>query len=288
MHSTYDRFKAFAQTASLWTGKLAGVQQFQLSQLNFKHLQESEESLELPRIPMGTVLGKRAEYFFKFCIEQSANYELLAANTQIFKNKTTIGELDYIIREEATQQVLHVELVYKFYIVEDGHQRTSKFLSADQNLHLSRYIGPNRRDSFIKKFDHLQSRQLPLLYKPETATFLEEQQIDVGAVQQQVCFLAHVFIPRQNWQDDSKYINKRCIVGYYMDELAFAKAETSNTYYLPEKHAWKMQPHELESSYTHAQSLPIAIDSLQRGFAPLIWMQLADGTFERFFIVASR
>jgi hypothetical protein len=284
--SHLDRFKAFYQTASFWSGRLAGVQQFPLSNFDFRHLKESDKQLVLPSIPIGTVLGKRAEYFFQFCVEQSSNYNLLLANEQIYRGKQTIGELDYIIQDRYSKNIIHVELVYKFYIYEPSKSYHSKYLSEDQNQTLAHYVGPNRRDYFIKKLDHLLSKQLPLLYQPETEARLKELGIYSDGMEQQICFLAHVFIPRAAWQQEFKYLNKKCIVGYYMEEPAFAKAETTNAYFIPEKKEWKMRPQVLENSFSHIEVLQHANSILKRGFAPMIWMQLADGSFERFFIVS--
>jgi hypothetical protein len=284
--SHLDRFEAFYQTASFWNGKLAGVQQFPLSNFDFHHLQESDEELVLPSIPAGTVLGKRAEYFFQFCVEQSSNYNLLLANEQIFRGKDTIGELDYIVQDRVRNKIIHIELVYKFYIYEPSKPYQSTYLSDVQNQALAHYVGPNRRDYFIKKLDHLLSKQLPLLHQPETMARLEELGITGAGMEQQICFLAHVFIPQAAWREEFKFLNKKCIVGYYLEEPAFAKAETTNVYFIPEKKEWKMSPQVLETSFSHAEVLQHAIISLKRGFAPMIWMHIADGTFERFFIVS--
>lgn len=282
----YSRFRAFFRTASFWQGELAGVRQFPLSEFDFSHLAHSNTALELPHIPVNTVLGKRAEYFYQFCIEQSLNYELIAANVQINVPSKTIGELDYIIKEIKTGKIYHVELVYKFYCYDPQSSEQSAYLSMTQNQELSRYVGPNKRDNFVYKFDRLVNHQLPLLYNAATRNALESYQLDIDSMEQRVCFLAHLFIPRKLWQHDFKYINKKCIAGYYMNGTAFAKAYTTNHYYFPEKYAWKMEAHALELSYNHEETLKIAEASLERGFAPLLWMELEDGSFERFFIIA--
>ncbi|PRP66565.1 DUF1853 family protein [Nonlabens agnitus] len=287
MNTDYDRFKAFYQTSTFWQGTLGGIEQFPLSNFDFSHLSDEEHVLELPSIPHGTVLGKRAEYFFEFCARQSSNYEVLASNVQVFRGNRTLGEIDYILKHKSTQQVFHVELVYKFYIFELGKNYKSAYLSRDQNQELSSYVGPNRRDYFIKKFDHLKKRQLPILQLPETLELIQSLNIDVTQIKQQVCFLAHVYIPREMWQREFKYLNKRCIKGYYMDEFAFAKAITSNLYFLPEKKQWKMRPQSLQVAFTHEQLLPEVRQSLERGFAPMIWMQWPSGEFESFFVVAA-
>ena len=281
MNNNFARFKAFYKTASLWSGSLLGLQQFPLKEFDFSHLNE-EEALELPAIPQGTVLGKRAEYFFKFCIEKCQNYDLVLSNAQIFNKKVTIGELDYIVQETTTGQLVHIELVYKFYIYNPDFQSSEK---DDRLIELSKYRGPKGRDNLIRKINHLKNHQLPLLYHPETEALLNSHSISIENIKQQVCFLAHVFIPHKFWNFKFKYINKACIVGYYFNISAFAKAETQNTYYLPEKFAWKMSPYPTALEHTFHEVLESATQSLERGFAPLVWMQLETGKFERFFIV---
>jgi hypothetical protein len=281
MQNNLERFKAFYKTASLWSGTLLGLEQFGLSNFIFDHI-EDQESLDLPIIPQGTLLGKRAEYFFKFCVEQSSNYQLLLSNIQIFKGKITKGELDYIIMDQRTNSTLHIELVYKFYIYNSTITSTEKSPVLQE---LNKYQGPNGRDNLVRKLEHLKNHQLPLLYTSEAVELLKTHDIAIEKIKQQVCFLAHVFIPHQLWDHKFKYIHKSSISGYYYKSSAFAKAETENTYFLPEKYAWKMTPQELPTSYTFHEALTLTNDSLERGFAPLLWMQLADKSFEIFFVV---
>lgn len=281
MDSNLIRFKAFYSTPTLWSGKLLDLEQFHFSSLNFDHL-KNQDSIELPDIPESTVLGKRAEYFFKFCVEQSNNYDILLSNTQIFKGKITIGELDYIIQKKRNKQIIHVELVYKFYI----YNPDSISLEKDPTIQeLYKYQGPNGKDNLVRKIQHLKNRQLPLLYAQETRDLLIENNIDIHKMTQEVCFIAHVFIPHKLWNHPFKYINKASIVGYYYMYSAFAKAETTNHYFLPKKQFWKIVPQELSVSYTFKEVLELTKASLSRGFAPMIWMQLEDSSFERFFVV---
>lgn len=281
MERDFARFKAFYSTTSLWSGKLLGLQQFGLSNFKFDHLVH-QKSLDLPWIPEGTLLGKRAEYFFKYCVEQSNNYQLLLSNLQVFKGKITKGELDFIIKEKRTNSTIHVELVYKFYIYNPSINSTEKSTILQE---LNKYQGPNGKDHLVRKLKHLKNHQLPLLYTNEAVELLKNHDIAVEKIKQQVCFLAHVFIPHHLWNHKFKYIHKSCIAGYYYKNAAFAKAETENTYFLPEKYAWKMTPQELPLSYGYHEVALLVNKSLERGFAPLLWMLLEDNSFERFFVV---
>jgi hypothetical protein len=281
----YNRFNAFCQTSNLWNGSLCGIKAFTLSQFRFALTTAEEQELELPVIPARTVLGKRAEYFFKFCVEHSTNYELLVHNMQIFKENVTLGELDYIILETRNKKMLHVELVYKFYLYDPLQHESKKIVEEPFNSELAKYVGPNRRDNFLYKLNRLKTHQLPLLYTPQAQESLGALGINVRQVEQQVCFLAHVFIPRELWQHDFKYVNKKCIAGYYMCYSAFAKAETANAYFLPEKYAWKMKPHVIDSPRKFTEICEDVKQSLARGFAPLLWMQLENRSFECFFVI---
>lgn len=280
------KFRVFIKTASSWNGSLAGVRQFPLNELNLSHLKDDDILSGFPEIPENTVLGKRAEYYYEYCIQQSSNYELIASNIQINLAKITKGELDYIIKETVTGKILHVELVYKFYCYDPDVSEKSNHLNEDQTTELSKYVGPNKRDNFVFKFDRLVNHQLPLLYTTATLDTISSLDIDIQTIEQRVCFLAHIYIPREMWQHDYKYINKRCIAGYYLSYDAFAKANTNNLYYLPEKHQWIGNCHALQTSYNYEDTLQIVKKSIARGFAPMVWMQLESGHFESFFIIA--
>ena len=73
----------------------------------------SDSDLEIPERLM---LGKRAERYFSEWIKQSDSYELIAENIQIIENKQTLGEFDFITRRLLDNQLIHIELIYKFYL----------------------------------------------------------------------------------------------------------------------------------------------------------------------------
>ena len=289
MQDGYQRLRAFYNTPNLWKGNLLGLDQFYLDELRFDQQDFKEGDLTLPDIPHGTVLGKRAEYYFKFCVDQSSNYDCLLSNIQVFRGKTTLGELDFIIQHKTSRKIFHIELVYKFYIYDPTKKTSSQKISIPEEQHeLCRYEGPNRRDYLLKKINRLKTHQLPLLYRPETKIILEKNDIDVEAVEQKVCFLAQVFIPCDLWNYNFKWINKACIKGYYLNYSAFAKAETQTAtlYFMPHKHQWKMDPFEIESqAFSFSEILLEVEKSIARGFAPLLWKKVGKD-WERFFVIA--
>jgi hypothetical protein len=288
MSSNFQRFKGFYNTHSFWNGSLAGMKQFHLSDFTFDHLTDADVDLQLPQIPQGTVLGKRAEYYFQFLIEQSSNYESVVSNIQIFNDKITIGEIDFIVRNLKTDQLLHIELVYKFYIYDPKiTPDPTDILPEKTTAELSKYVGPNRRDTFLKKLKRLKEHQLPLLHLPETLETMRFMGMSVKDAEQRVCFLAHIFIPREMWSQSFPYVNKQCIQGYYMDYSAFAKAETQNIYVLPHKHEWKMRPSYTETTAkSYLEVLSLIETRLKSGYASMVWMLDAYENWEIFFVIA--
>ena len=68
-------------------------------------------------IPQKIRLGHQMEYVFKQVLDYCSNYDVLIHNLPIRKGKQTIGEIDYILLDKETQQLIHVELTYKSYII---------------------------------------------------------------------------------------------------------------------------------------------------------------------------
>ena len=56
-------------------------------------------------------MGKRAEVFFAEAIQQSSTYEVIAQNLQLIHEKQTLGEFDFFLKENTTQQQAQTELV---------------------------------------------------------------------------------------------------------------------------------------------------------------------------------
>ncbi len=93
-------------------------------------------------IPSIYRLGKKIEFLFELILKNSIDYKLLLSNFQIQEGKLTVGEIDYIIKTINTKRVQHIELSYKFYLLDNS-------LDAD---FIGKWIGPNRKDFLhIKK-----------------------------------------------------------------------------------------------------------------------------------------
>ena len=126
---------------------VTGFQTFDLSELHLT----TDVNLQLPT---NLRLGHLAEKVVSELIRSSTNYEVLYENIQLIENKNTIGEIDFIVQNTVTSQLTHVEMAYKFYLLDPT-------ISSET---INNWIGPNRNDSLKEKLEKLKSKQFPLLY----------------------------------------------------------------------------------------------------------------------------
>ncbi|MBK1879616.1 DUF1853 family protein [Pelagicoccus mobilis] len=109
-------------------------------------------------------LGHLYEDAFERLIQMDAGLELLARNLQVPRaDGSTLGEIDFLIRDRASGLVTHVELAVKFY------------LSFVDGSCVERFPGPDPRDNWLNKLDRLRSRQLRLGRLEETKALLKER-----------------------------------------------------------------------------------------------------------------
>ena len=127
----------YLHTPPLWRGELLGLKQFEPGKALTREQPDPEKAI--PSLSSNFVLGKRMESFFELLIQNSDRYKLLANNIQISREKITLGELDFLLKDLHTNQNIHLELVYKFYVYDPS------FKSEE-----ARWIGPNRKYSFLQ------------------------------------------------------------------------------------------------------------------------------------------
>ena len=125
---------------------ITGLQTFNLSELNLATDPEFQ-------IPSNIRLGHLVEKIVSELIKSSANYKVLYENIQVIEDKKTIGEIDFIIEDIITKQLIHMELAYKFYLFDPN-------ISSEP---INNWIGPNRNDSLKEKLEKLKRKQFPLL-----------------------------------------------------------------------------------------------------------------------------
>ncbi|WP_438422787.1 DUF1853 family protein [Aquimarina macrocephali] len=242
-----------------------------------------EEVLENDILPNATeinirdneVLGKRIEYFFEYCITNSDRYEVLAKNIQVYQDKITIGELDFLIKDHRDNKTLHIEIVYKFYLYDSSIEGE-----------LKQWIGPNRKDTLLQKIEKLKTKQLPLLYRDETLPILEDLQIEPKSIHQQVCYMANLFVPFSMKNELLPIVNNQCIVGFWLRSEAFTLKQYGSYYFnIPKKKDWVTDPKHGDTWFSFNDIKEQVQVLLSQKKSPLLWMKSNEDSYERFFVV---
>ena len=265
----YYQYLGFINTSSLLKQNIINIEQFYLEKNTidydtFKNLQLNEQ---LP-------LGKRIEFFFELYLNNTNKYNILYKNLQINHDKLTIGEFDFIIENIQTKQILHIELVYKFYIYLENSDE------------IKRYIGPNNHDSLEDKLNKLKTKQFPLLYNNLTKEKLNT--LNIKDIKQKLCFLGNIFIP-STINANFKNINQECISGSYIDFNEFIKNVKYKTYQyiLPQKQDWIIDPKYFENWNCYDDILHKINQHFSRNISAFIYMK-NDSYFFKIFILQNR
>ncbi len=102
----------------------------------------------------GEYAGHRVGYYFEslihYWLKHVRKVELLAQGLQVVEEGRTLGELDFVFRDEEGC-VNHWEVAVKFYLY-----------CEDRKVKGSHYIGPNAQDTFELKRERIFAKQLPL------------------------------------------------------------------------------------------------------------------------------
>ncbi|MHA7057670.1 DUF1853 family protein [Aquimarina sp. M1] len=270
--SVEHEYAGFLDSKLLWNE----TSLFKLSQYNFQNLSDSSVNKISVNISENEVLGKRIEHFFDYFLTTSKNHQVLLKNVQIFRDKTTIGELDFLIHDKIQNRVIHIELIYKFYLYDP---KTS-------NILLERWIGPNRKDSLLEKVTKLKEKQLPLLHRPETIARLQEVNINPKDILQKVCFFGNLFIPLSHQNKQFEFLNNDCIVGFWLREEEFNLEKNSqNAYYIPKKKDWIVHPKHNKTWHSFSSISKQISAQLSNKKSPLLWIKSSGGLFSKCFIV---
>ncbi len=265
----------FLHTPPLWHGKQFDIQQFEFPNVDLKTFQ--------PKVIAGNYrLGHQMEYVFKQLIEHSEAYDVILHNLPIRQEKRTLGEIDFILTDKSTDKLIHIELTYKFYII-DPDLSNPEIIEPDP---IHSLIGPNRRDSFFLKMGKTKNKQFPLLHSEEAAQALHDIHIDHSEVEQQCCFKAQLYRPYGHESVEIGTLNKECFAGYWLRYDDFNKSEFADAhYYIPTKSEWPIKPHKQVSWKTHHEIIKDINLALISERAPMVWLKSPKGGYEKLFVV---
>lgn len=262
--NTKSRINSILKTPNLNTS-ITNLKTFNLSDLNLT------TSLNF-QLPTNLRLGHLAETIVSQLIKASTNYEVLYENVQLVEDKKTLGEIDFILKDKQTKQLIHMELAYKFYLFDPA-------ISPEP---LNNWIGPNRNDSLKEKLDKTKKKQFPLLYHNTAKSAFDKIKID--EVSQALCLLVSLFIPYE-YKPNFSPIYKKAIKGYYLSFEKFISFDHSEkNYHLPTKTAWGMPPSANET-WTDFDGIEKHIRArIKEKQAPLCWQKYKD-SYLAFFVV---
>lgn len=262
----YYQYLGFINSLNLFSKNTINIDYFNFQKQNIDYEEFQSFSLNV-KVP----LGKRVEHFFEFYIEQHPDYKMLKKNIQVNHNKTTIGEFDFFLEELKTEKIIHVELVYKFYIYLENEDE------------IKRYHGPNKHDNLEDKLNKLKNKQFPLLRNPHAKEVLND--LDISKVTQQLCFLGNTFLHPTN-KAKFDLINPKTVAGSYIPFTTFLN-EThyrGKSYFIPQKEDWLIEPKYGEFWYGFEETLEEIERNFERNNSLLLWMKNED-SFERVFIL---
>ncbi len=262
-----SQFAGFLNTPPLWQNKLFGIQQFEFPKVTLNLLQPKA-------LPDNLRLGHQIEYVFKQLVESSKAYDLVLHNLPIRQEKRTLGEIDFILKDNTNNALIHVELTYKFYIID---------LEISDPIH--KLIGPNKRDTFFLKKEKIKNLQFPLLHSKEGANALRAINIDHKTIEHQCCFKAQLFQPYSSVVDIGP-LNRDCLAGYWIRFDEFSKSTFVRTqYYIPTKSEWVIDLHDLVNWTSHDEIMAhVKLNHLQE-FATMLWLKKSNNEFEKLFVV---
>jgi hypothetical protein len=259
------QYNGFNSTPQLWDGEIVG-----LSQINIQE-ESSNKFDKLNNLPK-LRLGHLVERFVANELNNNADIEILAENIQIKKDKRTIGEIDCLLTHNHTP--VHLEIIYKFYIYDESVGSSE----------LEHWIGPNRKDSLIEKITKLKTKQLPLLYKQETASLLTELKLDISKIQQQVYFKAQLFVPFKMRGFPLRLVNNNCIQGYYIRYNDIEQLY-NHKLYIPTKLDWLTNVHDDVTWLNYKEGNKVIKESIIQERSPLCWIKDENNNLQKVFIV---
>lgn len=126
-------------------------------------------------------LGLYHEALWHFFLQQDDDVELLGNNLQVMEAGKTIGEFDVVYLDLARGIHAHLELAFKIYLQSDAHNSNP----------LSQWLGPNVRDRFDLKLQHMLDHQCRL--SATTAGKDRLQSLGIREVDKQISLRGYLF-----------------------------------------------------------------------------------------------
>lgn len=258
-----QQYQGYFLTPQLWTGELEGITQF-----DFQPKTNSPFNLD---VSDGIRLGHLVEHFVYFDFSHTPNIEVLAKNVQLNNERTTLGEIDFIIQRDG--EIFHIETSYKFYLFDPDVHRKGIY----------QWVGPNRRDSFDRKLEKIKRTQFPLLKTEEAEQFLLANGIATENLKQRAYFKAQLFVPFGR-QIDVAPLNPDAVAGEYIRFEHLLHFKTSK-FHFPTKYNWLAEPRVNVDWTTHSKALSFFQSEMGNQQSVMFWAKNENGNIKKYFLV---
>lgn len=223
-------------------------------------------------IPTNLRLGQQVEKTLIELIKGSRNYSVIHDGVQIKKDGKTIGELDAIIRDEENGQLIHLEIAYKFYLLDPS-------ISSDP---IKQWIGPNRNDTLHEKLHKIKRKQFPILKTPEVEEMIGKE--ITSNCTQALCLMAYLYIPRDSDITMPNNVS-HAVVGHYLTfQILVQLDHTSRLYRIPKKTDWGIDPATCVHWFRFDEIQPSLAKSMDEKRSMLVW-EKAGNEYSTFFVV---
>lgn len=186
-------------------------------------------------------LGSYVEQLWRHYIDSSPRYRLLAHNLQVFDKSKTLGEFDFIVRDEASGKTIHQEIAVKFYLALPSPVQTECL-----------WFGPNNIDRLDKKATHLANKQLRLCEKARAIEALEK--LGISQLTSECILRGRLFFP---WATE---IREQCkalerATTHVLKDIWMTISELKDHIDSRPKDLkfWLLEKHQWMSLYTHVQ-----------------------------------
>lgn len=171
---------------------------------------------------LGIYFEQLLSFYFQYCPVQGQSltnvctqYKLNAENLQVHRRARTLGEFDFIITNQQTNKIYHIEVALKFYLgYDDASIPAIKGNRPRYNWH--RWVGPGGKDTLAIKLKHLFQHQLVLSQSPIGKKTLENLGIDATKLQHRLWYCGYFYFPVKHIVSAPKYSQGVTVKHYWI------------------------------------------------------------------------
>lgn len=214
--------------------------------------------------------GHLMELYFSAWLAGHPHYAVLAQNIQLISDGVTLGEIDFLVQDTSSTEVLHIELAYKFYLLKTVNGSPQ-------------WIGPNAKDTLDAKLYRLRHHQFPLLRHPLFLKVLRQMALGQQEIRQLACLKGQLFLPQGHSGALPGGVNPEAIAGSWTTLNKLIGQEGRGLRYcLPAKLDWLLPPFKGEQWIAPDEAI-YALQKLNR--PQLCWICREEGTYERVMVI---